>query len=159
VPKDAILDAIEEGVKKLKIGIRSRGRVNFKKVYTEAPQVSEGEAVKILDNNDEVLPWKVALEEQMKNLKRRELFEEGALKVEEYVIKFADKEVPVEEALSNIGKYNLEQLKFAPIVKVVKTVAIKLEMDRQIIELKPGESFAEKIECETYRSIYRRNNP
>jgi predicted AAA+ superfamily ATPase len=146
VPKDGVLDAIEEGVKKLKIGIRSRGRVYFKKIYTEAPQVSEGEAVKILDDNDEVLPWKVALEEQIKNLKRRELFEEGARKVEEYVIKFADKEVPVEEALSNMGKYNLEQLKFAPIVKVVKTVAIKLEIDRQIIELKPGESFAEKID-------------
>jgi predicted AAA+ superfamily ATPase len=145
VPKDVILDAIRDGVKKIEIGIRSRGRIYFKKIYTEPPQVSEGETVGMLDENDEVLPWRIALVEQMKVLKKRELFEEGVRKVEEYVIKIAGKEVSVEEALSNIEKFDLEQLRLAPIIRVVKTVAVKLEIDKRTIELKLGESLSKEI--------------
>jgi len=145
VPKDVILDAIKDGVKRIRIGIRSRGRIYFKKIYTEPPQVSEGETVGMLDDNDEVLPWRIALVEEMKVLKKRESFEEGVRKVEEYVIKVAGKEISVEEVLSNIEKFDLEQLRLAPIIKVIKTVAVKLEVDKQIIELKPGESFSKEI--------------
>ena len=145
VPKNVILDAIRDGVKKIDIGIRSRGRIYFKKIYTEPPQVSEGETVGMLDDNDEVLPWRIALVEQMKVLKKRELLEEGTRKVEEYVIKIAGKEVSVEEVLSNIEKFDLEQLRLAPIIRVVKTVAVKLEVDKRIIELKPGESLSKEI--------------
>jgi predicted AAA+ superfamily ATPase len=145
VPKDVILDAIKDGVKKIEIGIRSRGRIYFKKIYTEPPQVSEGEAIGMLNDNDEVLPWRIALVEQMKVLKKRELFEEGVRKVEEYVIKIAGKEVSVEEVLSNIEKFDLEQLRLAPIIKVIKTAAVKLEVDKRIIELKPGESLSKEI--------------
>jgi predicted AAA+ superfamily ATPase len=145
VPKDVILDAIKDGVKKIEIGIRSGGRIYFKKTYTEPPQVSEGEAVGMLNDNDEVLPWRIALVEQMKVLKKREFFEEGTRKVEEYVIKIAGKEVYVEEVLSNIEKFDLEQLRLAPIIRVVKTVAVKLEIDKRTIELKPGESLSKEI--------------
>jgi predicted AAA+ superfamily ATPase len=144
-PKNVILDAIRDGVKKIEIGIRSGGRIYFKKTYTEPPQVSEGEAVGMLDESDEVLPWRIALVEQMKVLKKRELFEEGVRKVEEYVIKIAGKEVSVEEVLSNIEKFDLEQLRLAPIIRVVKTVAVKLEIDKRTIELKPGESLSKEI--------------
>jgi predicted AAA+ superfamily ATPase len=145
VPEDVILDAIKDGVKKIRIGIRSRGRIYFKRIYLEPPQVSEGEVVGMLDENDEVLPWRIALVEQMRMLKKRELLEEGVRKVEEYVIKVADKETPVEEVISDTEKFDLELLRVAPIFKVIKIAAVKLEVDKPIIELKPGELFSKEI--------------
>jgi len=139
-PRGVIVEAIEDGVKRLKIGVRAKGRVYFKKVYsTEPPQASEGESVVALDDGDEVLPWKIALVEQMKALKRREFIEEGVRKVEEYVVRVDGRDLTVEEVLNNLEKFDLEQLRVAPIVKAVKTMTVKLEVARQVIEAKPGE--------------------
>jgi len=140
-PRDVIVEAIEDGVKRLKIGVRAKGRVYFKKVYsTEPPQASEGESVVALDEGDEVLPWKIALVEQMKALKRREFIEEGVRKVEEYVVRIDGRDLTVEEVLNNLEKFDLEQLRVAPIVKAVKTMTVKLEVARQVIGAEPGKS-------------------
>jgi predicted AAA+ superfamily ATPase len=139
-PKEIIADAIKDGVKRLRIGVRSRGRVYFKRIYeTEAPQISEGETVVTLDDGDEILPWRIALQEQMKALKKREFTEGRERKIEEYVIKIDGKEISVEEILSNIEKFDLEQLRVAPIIKVIKTVSIKFELTKSLVEVKPGE--------------------
>ncbi|MCC6013990.1 MAG: ATP-binding protein [Candidatus Verstraetearchaeota archaeon] len=149
VPKSAIIDAIKDGVKKLRIGVKSKGRIYFKKIYeAEAPQISEGEIVEIQDDNDEVLPWRIALQEQMKILKKREFIEGKERKIEEYIIKIGGKDIAVEEILNNIEKYDLELLRVAPIVKVIKTISIKLEPIKSLIEVKPNE----KISIEVYVS-------
>jgi predicted AAA+ superfamily ATPase len=141
VPKEVVVDAIRDGVKRLMIGVKCRGRVRFKKVYeAEVPQSSEGESVSTIEDDDEVLPWRIALQEQMKAFKRREFVEEGKRKVEEYIIKIGGEEVAVEEVLSKIDKFDLEQLRVAPIVKVVKTVSIKIEPIKSLIEVEPGVS-------------------
>jgi predicted AAA+ superfamily ATPase len=141
VSREVVIDAIKDGVKRLRIGVKSKGRVRFKKVYeVEIPQASEGEAVVTIDDEEEVLPWRMALQEQMKALKRRELIEGREHKVEEYVIKIEGREIAIEELLSNIEKFDLEQIRVAPIVKVVRTISIKFELARSLVEVKPGES-------------------
>ena len=142
-PRGVIVEAIGDGVKRLKIGVRAKGRVYFKKVYAkEAPQASEGESIATLDDSDEVLPWRIALEEQMKTLKRQEYVEREERKVEEYVIRVDGRELAVEEVLSNLGKFDLEQLRIAPIIKVVKPVSVKFELAKQVIEARPGETIS-----------------
>jgi predicted AAA+ superfamily ATPase len=143
VPREVVIDAIRDGVKRLRIGVKRKGRVRFKKVYeAEAPQMSEGESMALIEieDDDEVLPWRIALQEQMKTLKRQESVEEGKRKVEEYIIRINGSEVAVEEVVSKIEKYDLEQLRVAPIVKVVKMVSIKIEPIKSLIEVEPGRS-------------------
>jgi predicted AAA+ superfamily ATPase len=138
-PEEAIVEAIRDGVRRLKIGVRAKGRVHFKRVYTtEAPQASEGELAAVLDDGDEVLPWRVALAEQMKALKRREFTEGGVRKVEEYVLRVEGRGVLVDEVLSDLKKFDLEQLRVAPIVKVVREVSVKLEVPQRVIEVEEG---------------------
>jgi predicted AAA+ superfamily ATPase len=138
-PEDAIVEAIRDGVRRLKIGVRAKGRVHFKRVYvTEAPQASEGELAAALDDGDEVLPWRVALVEQMKALGRREFTEGGVRKVEEYVLRVEGRDVLVDEVLSDLKKFDLEQLRVAPIVKVVREVSVKLEVPQRVIEVEEG---------------------
>ncbi|MEM0240918.1 MAG: DUF499 domain-containing protein [Candidatus Nezhaarchaeales archaeon] len=140
VPREAIQDAMKDGVRRLKIGVRSRGKVFFKKVYEKtAPQISEGETIPMLDEEDEVLPWRMALEEQMKVLKRREYGEGRERRVEEYVVLIAGREVSTEEVLRNLNKFDLEILRTAPIIKIIKAVSIKVELAKPIIEVRPGE--------------------
>jgi len=138
-PRDVILEAIRDGVKRLKIGVRAKGRVHFKRVYAmEAPQASEGELAAMLDDGDEVLPWKIALVEQMKALKKREFIEGGVRKVEEYVLRIEGRDVLVDEVLSGLKKFDLEQLRVAPIVKVVREVSVKLDVPQKVIEVEEG---------------------
>jgi len=140
-PREIILEAIKEGVKRLKIGVKSRGEVYFKRIYKDgAPPVSEGEVIARLDDDNEILPWRTALQEQMKSLKKREWVEGGERRIEEYVVIIDGKEIAVEEILSNLDKFDLEQLRLAPILKVIRTVSIKLEAAKPLVEVKPGES-------------------
>jgi predicted AAA+ superfamily ATPase len=140
-PRETILDAVRDGVRRLRFGVKSRGRIYFKKIYEDkAPPISEGEVVPMLNDGDEILPWRIALQEQMKGLKRQEWIEKEMRKIEEYIVRINDKELTVEEVLSNIGKFELEQLKTAPVVKVVKTVSIKIEPIKSLIEVEPGGS-------------------
>jgi predicted AAA+ superfamily ATPase len=139
-PRETILDAVRDGVRRLRFGVKSRGRIYFKKIYEDkAPPISEGEVVPMLNDGDEILPWRIALQEQMKGLKRQEWIEKEMRKIEEYIVRINDKELTVEEVLSNIGKFELEQLKTAPIIKVIRTVSIRVELAKQVVEVKPGE--------------------
>jgi hypothetical protein len=84
----------------------------------------------------------------MKILKKREFIEGKERKIEEYIIKIGGKDIAVEEILNNIEKYDLELLRVAPIVKVIKTISIKLEPIKSLIEVKTNE----KISIEVYVS-------
>ncbi|MEM4912633.1 MAG: DUF499 domain-containing protein [Desulfurococcaceae archaeon] len=147
VPREAIQDAIKNGVGRLKIGVKSRGKVFFKKVYEKTvPQISEGETIPILDEDDEVLPWRIALEEQMKALERREYEERGERRVEEYMVLISGREVPTEEVLRNLSKFDLEILRAAPIIRIVKTASIKVELAKSAIEVRPGDHVSVNVQ-------------
>ncbi|MEM4911137.1 MAG: DUF499 domain-containing protein [Nanopusillaceae archaeon] len=140
VPKDVVIDAIKDGVRRLKIGVRSGGRVLFKKVYEDrAPETSEGETINSLNESDEVLPWRIALEEQLRRLKRREFMEKGEKRIEEYIVRLSSGDKSTEEVVENIDSFNLEVLRVAPIVKVTRTVSVKIDFEKPVIEVKPGE--------------------
>jgi len=144
--ENAIKDAIRDGVKQLKIGVRAGGTVYFKKVYEkDVPQISEGVMPPPLSDDYEVLPWRTALVEQMKSLKRREYVEKGVRKVEEYMVRISGRDIPVEEVLNSLDKFDFEQLRVAPIVRVIRTVAIKLEVAKREVEVQPGEAFSIEV--------------
>lgn len=147
VPKDVILDAVRDGVRRLKMGVRSRGKIFFKRVYErEAPQISDGEIITELDEDSEILPWRVALEEQLKMLKRREFVEGGERRIEEYLVRIAGREVTSEEIVGNIGKFDFEVLRTAPIIKNVRKVSVKVGLVRSTIEVSPGEKISVEVQ-------------
>lgn len=146
VPADAIKEALKDGVKHLAIGIRANGKIYYKKIYekkeipeTYSGESSEGEPPSSLRDEYEVLPWKMALFEQLKSLKRRELVENGVRKVEEYIVRIGGKDIPVEEVVSNIDKFDYEQLRSSYIIRIVRTVAVKIEVQSKTREAKPSE--------------------
>jgi predicted AAA+ superfamily ATPase len=147
-PMDAVKSALKECVKKLIIGIRADGKIYFKKIYEkEAPLKSaEGFPPTSLMDEYEILPWKMALVEQLKSLKRREFTENGVRKVEEYVIKISGKDILVEEVINNLDKFDYEQLRDAPILRIVKTVAVKIEIPVKTLQVNPGE----QVSIDTY---------
>jgi hypothetical protein len=74
----------------------------------------------------------------MKALRRREFTEGGVRKVEEYLVRIEGRDVAVDEVLNNLTKFDLEQLRVAPIVKVVREMTVKLEAPQNVIEVKDG---------------------
>ncbi|MEM4620505.1 MAG: DUF499 domain-containing protein, partial [Desulfurococcaceae archaeon] len=101
--------------------------------------ISEGETSISLKESDEVLPWRMALEEQLRKLRRREFVERGEKRVEEYVVRLSIGDKSTEEVVENIGSFNLELLRVAPIVKITRTVSVKIEFEKPVVEVKPGE--------------------
>jgi len=150
-PVDAVKEALKGCVKNLMIGIRADGKIYFKRIYEkDAPQTSvEGSPPPSLMEKFEILPWKIALVEQLKSLKRREFTENGARKVEEYVVKINGKDVPVEDVINNLDKFDYEQLRSAPILRIVKTVAIKLKIPVKMHEVNPGDQVPIEIYIES----------
>jgi hypothetical protein len=148
---DAVKEALKEGVEKLMIGIRAEGKIYFKKIYEkEAPQTSlEGFPPPSLMEKYEVLPWKIALVEQLKTLKRREFTENGVRKVEEYVIKISGKDVSVENVINTLDKFDYEQLRVAPILRIVKIVSVKIEIPVKTHEVNPGEQVSIDVYIES----------
>lgn len=143
VPKEAILEGIRDGLRRLRVGVKSGGRVFFKRVYEqEAPQISDGEEVSAVDEDDEVLPWRRALEEQLRALKRREFVEKGERMVEEYVVRVAGRELLTEYIVNNMDEFDLEELRRAPIIRIVKRVSMKIKLEKAIIEARPGEAIS-----------------
>ncbi|MEM4777774.1 MAG: DUF499 domain-containing protein [Desulfurococcaceae archaeon] len=139
-PRDVVIDAIKDGVRRLKIGVKSGEKVLFKKVYEgEAPEISEGETSISLKESDEVLPWRMALEEQLRKLRRREFVERGEKRIEEYVVRLPIGDKSTEEVVENIGSFNLESLRVKPIVKITRAVSVKIEFEKPVVEVKPGE--------------------
>jgi hypothetical protein len=150
-PMDAVKEALKEGVEKLMIGIRANGKIYFKKIYEkEVPQTSlEGFPPPSLMEKYEVLPWKIALVEQLKTLKRREFTENGVRKVEEYVIKISGKDVSVEDVINNLDKFDYEQLRVAPISRIIKIVSVKIEIPVRTHEVNPGEQVSIDVYIES----------
>lgn len=142
VKAEAIIDALRVGVRQLKIGVRSKTGVLFKKIHEygdRIPAYSEGEVVGLLDETDQILPWRTALLEQLKSLKRREIVEGREKLVEEYYVVVEGKEIPVEEVARNISKFDMMVLRErASIVRVRRKATVEVKVEEPMVKVEPG---------------------
>ena len=157
VSEDTIKEALIEGVRTLSIGIKRNNRIFFKKIYEcrsrsdcSPPSLEEGEAPPRIEAGDLVLPWKIALLEQVESLK--EVTEErvnGGIRRIWHAFYIQEELVPVTEALNN---YDIELLHKSPIVRVVELVreGVEVKLDQYEVTVGPGEeavitAFVERV--------------
>ena len=146
VKERVIIDAIIHGVKQLRIGVKKSGRVFFKKIYEcksiqscTPPRVEEGEAPVKLEAGDLVLPWRIALREQLEELKEvKEDRVAGGVKRTWYGIYIDGNVIPIAEA---IKKFDLDILRDCPLVKITEFLeeGIDVKLDKYEVPVSPGE--------------------
>ena len=74
VDEKTVISAVEEGIKALAIGLSSQDRVWYKRIYNEPPDVTpyasdtEGECPAGVGDDDQIVPWRIALKEQANHL-------------------------------------------------------------------------------------------
>ena len=151
VPKEAVINALMDGVRNLKIGIKRGNTIYFKRVYEfdlgetddrsrcEVPSVEEGEVPQRLEEDDMVYPWKLALKEQLGSLKPSEKREAEGIRRTWYEARIAGQFIPLEEA---VKAYGLEVLKEAPIVKLTRLLreGVQLKLSTTELEGEPGQA-------------------
>ena len=148
VRKEKILDALSRGVERLEIGIRSGGRVFFKRVVRLRDGDCDPSSLPVMGSppdrvepSDSILPWRLALEEQIRSL-------EGVWekKVGDKVIRSwygfcirGSGVIPVSEALD---QYDPALLRDVPLVEVVEEYreGVRLILERSDLLVRPGES-------------------
>lgn len=145
VKEEVILNAVIDGVRNLKIGVKRSDRIFYKKIYEcrsehecKPPSVEEGEAPQRLEPSDLILPWKIALQEQLESLKGvREEKVAGGIKRIQYTFYIDGKLIPVDEALEN---YDLETLRYTPLVRLVKFIeeGVDIKLSDYKITTSPG---------------------
>jgi len=146
VGEDVIKSALIDGVKNLKVGVKKNGKLFFKKVYVcrsrqgcRSPStIGEGETPSSLELGDLILPWRVALQEQLESLSDTERRVTGGLEREWYAFYIKENLVPKDEAL---GVYDFETLRNTPLVKVVEFIeeGVDIKLDKPEIEVQPGD--------------------
>lgn len=148
VGEETIKGALIDGVKGLRIGVRSPGDLFFKKIHecrsrqecSPPAGAEEGKAPRGLGPYDEVLPWRMALQEQLDDLKKEEKEERvaGGIRRVWHAFYIDGKLVPVAEALKD---YDLETLRDNPLVRVAEFVeeGVDVRLDRYEITASPGE--------------------
>ncbi len=151
VPNDAVRKAIAEGVKNLQIGLLCGNKVYFKRIERCGSEeeclrfgMSEGDDVEVKSDDCQVLPWSLALVEQMKSLKKTVESRGGVAKVSQYVVKLGSELREVEEVVASLDKYDLEVLKAAPLLLWEREVTVVLRpenpaLTREPLVASPGE--------------------
>ncbi len=146
VMEGTIKDALIEGVRNLRIGVRKSGKVFFKKVYEcrsrqgcNPPSVEEGETPPSLEPDDLILPWRMALQEQLEGLK--EVKEEriaGGIKRAWYAFSIDGNLMPVVKALKTL---DLDILCYSPLVRVVELIeeGVDVKLDMYEVTASPGD--------------------
>jgi len=161
VPENAIRNAIAEGVKNLRIGLRCRDQVFFKYIAgceneKECLEASKaiGEIVsgKAVDDECEVLPAVEALKNQIERLKEREIVEGTVKKVEEYYLVYEGKLVNVKDVLRDFDKYPIEALLEAPLVKMTRRMVVEIEPKEHRYDAEPEQEIQ-------HRLIVKRSGP
>jgi len=145
VGEEAIKRAIIEGVKDLKVGVKRNGELFFKEVHVcksgqecRPPTSGEGKAPDSLGPGDLVLPWRVALQEQLGGLSDTERRVDGGVVREWYAFYIGGSLVHKDEALR---VYDPETLRSAPLVRMVEFIeeGVDIKLDRPEVEAQPGE--------------------
>lgn len=147
VKEEVIKEALIDGVRRLRIGVKRSGKVFFKKIYEcrssrecKPPLVAEGETPPRLESNDLVLPWRIALREQLESLKEREVEEKvaGGIRKVWYAFYINEKLIPITEALNSL---DLETLRDSPLVRVTEFIeeGVNVKLDKYEVTASPGE--------------------
>ncbi len=149
IKEQIIKDALLQGIKQLRIGVKRQGKVFFKKIYEcrsvqecTPPTVREAELPPTLDDSDLILPWRIALQEQLDGLK--EVKEEkvpGGIRRIWYAFYIDGKLIPVAKA---VNEFDLDTLRDQPLVKVTEFLeeGVDIKLDRYEVEVMPGEEVA-----------------
>ena len=160
VRKETIEEALMEGVKCLKIGVRRSDKIYFKKIYEHGdaesrtlPSIEEGEIPDRLEPDDIILPWRRALQEQLEKLK--ETSEEkvsGGIRRIWHAFYIDGDLIPVAEALED---YDLEILRYSPLVRVVEFIqeGIDVKLDKYKVTVAPGEEIFVNVTIERVGSF------
>jgi len=149
VREEAVKEALIDGVKKLKIGVKKSGKVFFKKIHEcesklkcSPPLIQEGEIPKNLEPSDLILPWKNALQEQLEGLKevKEERVTDGIRRTW-YAFYIDGNLVPVAQALKS---FSLKVLLYSPLVKITESIkeGIDLKLDKYEVTASPGEEIS-----------------
>jgi len=146
VLEKTIKRAMRDGYDKLKFGIRRKGKLYFKKIYQfenqncEPPQKPEAEDLDGIELDDYVVPPKLALNEQLSNLKPEEnKVSDGVVRIWYEVYDSAsNKYVKIDEALNIYDQQTLIEL---PIVRRKEFLpeGIDVKLEKNEIEAKPIE--------------------
>ena len=146
VREETIKDALLDGVRSLRIGVKRSGKIFFKKVYEcksrhdcNPPSIEEGEVPQRLEPSDLILPWRMALQEQLEGLKDvREERVAGGIRRIWYAFYINGDLVPVAKALDTLG---LDTLRYSPLVRVTEFIeeGIDIKLDKHEITISPGE--------------------
>jgi len=161
VPEEAVREAITEGVRKLEIGLRCGSRVYYKNIVTcesekqclEVTKV-EGEPItsKAVADACEVLPYAEALKAQLEGLKGREWYEGEAKLVEEYYMVLEGKLISIRDILAEFEKYDVDVLREASLVKLIRRIIIDVEPKEHVVMVRPGAEVK-------HRLVVRRRGP
>ncbi|MGC9106774.1 MAG: DUF499 domain-containing protein [Infirmifilum sp.] len=153
ISRDALVKAIKEGVRRLEIGVRKEGKIFFKKIYRcesrdkcSLLQAEEGSAPEDISEEDEILPWSLALKEQLEGLKSVVEKKEGdMIRRRWYGIYLSSEKrvLSVEEALKNP---DLVLIRDSPIVEFLETIRVGVEISIDSPEIaSPGEEISVSI--------------
>ncbi len=142
VKEDDVKRALVDGVDNLSIGLLCRDRLYFKSIEIcsndkecRGINMAKGEAPATVTDDCQVLSWRDALVEQLKNLRGRV---EG-LKVIEYIVNYGGELYRVEDVVADIGKFDIEVLKAAPLLKRERIAAVKLYPEKKELRIRAGE--------------------
>jgi len=152
VKEEVVRDALIEGVKDLKIGVKSANKIFFKKVYEcssrrdcNPPSLDEGEAPHVLKDDDLILPWRIALREQLESLKEvREERVPGGIRRTWHAVYVEGDLVPVAEALESL---DLASLRHTPIVRITEVLeeGVDIKLEEHEVTASPGEEVTIKV--------------
>lgn len=144
VPNDAVRKAIAEGVKNLQIGLLCGNKVYFKRIERCGSEeeclkfgMAEGDDAEVKSDDCQILPWRLALVEQMKSLKKTVESRGGVAKVSQYVVKLGSELKDAEEAVAGLDKYDLEVLKTAPLLLWEREVTVVLKPENSALTREP----------------------
>lgn len=160
VTEKTIKKALLDGVRRLHIGVRSSGRIYFKRVYNctsrqecKPPTIEEGEVPQDLTYSDILLPWRIALLEQLEGLKEvREEKVRGGIRRVWHAFYIEGDLVPIAKAME---KFELDTLRYAPIIRVTEFLeeGVDVKLDKYEIHTTPGEEVAVNVILERIGSF------
>jgi len=139
VARDPVIQALVEGVRNLKIGIQRGGQIYWVRTYSpeNVSTIIEGAPPRMLEDNDIVLPWRIAAERLLQQLKPVSEKRDGKVIRIRYVLLEGGRE----HDLSSLSAEDATKLlKTYPLVRKEEeiTEGIEVTLRPSFVEEKPG---------------------
>jgi len=146
-----IEEAIKKGVEELSIGI-SNEEVWYKRIYEQDVEleVDIGNAPEILEDDYKIVPWKEAIEQQVKNLIEEKRSAGENVKIE-YEVKYNDSSYPLEKLMAQKDWWEIVRQGF--VVKKVEKITppkkdFRIEIVPDTVTIKQGEELKINVKVE-----------